>query len=725
MPAMDDRELSRDPAAARAASPGAADLDAVEAALVELLATWGASEEPAAAEILRAVSTPGVPELLRVLHARGCEFLPPDLVQEIDQAVAVLGDGVAWRAQTFRSRMDMLLGRARDGLGRRLGELRRGAAAELLERGGADRGDELDRNLQVLWRADSAGSVEEHLAALDDLLRMHVSLAASGQSLARELDDLTASASAQTGDGGEVQSARSAARNGDPRAMALARDALRERRLDESERARLRELADMRSGLEAVWGRARSLLGDGAGGVDPGLARLLATAVTEAERTLAETAAALSSEAIEARRSALASWERALRSMLDDVQRTVESQRVARLELATSLENELERLARGNQGAAGRGGDDGSARAREAAAAALRDRAPGGGATLQNALQDALAVVREVGARHQSQVRSAAGLLQDAARRLAQLLDEDGHLMPTARVVKARLLIEQVDGIAAGDDVAGIEKMSRAIAADVESLEHMAALLKKRRSSAEESERDALQADIEGLFRMTGGGSRRLRSLAAEAKRAPAGKLGILKAGVDEEAAAIEREVRLRVGRALQAAERWLQGARKRPEAHRPKPAIEIEKLAGQVRGALQDADMPAVQARTHELLAALLRAAPLMRPRVRIGIAAGLLLAGAGARYFVQRPTDENRPRPVEITLAGEAGGPVTVTLYNVSDGAGMPPRSGRATAGTPVRFDLAPGRYDVYVEERYTGRSIRVPGDTVVAGIPIPAAP
>ena len=127
--------------------------------------------------------------------------------------------------------------------------------------------------------------------------------------------------------------------------------------------------------------------------------------------------------------------------------------------------------------------------------------------------------------------------------------------------------------------------------------------------------------------------------------------------------------------------------------------------------------DLAALRQRTAELRSSLRAVAPGSRPWVKMALAAAALgvLAGVPAtlRYLW------NRPQTCLVKL--EAPPPRPVRVWVVRDGRIVGDEEYGAT-DDGLRFRLPPGRYEVFVNERYTGRVIRIPGETEVTGVPLP---
>jgi len=114
--------------------------------------------------------------------------------------------------------------------------------------------------------------------------------------------------------------------------------------------------------------------------------------------------------------------------------------------------------------------------------------------------------------------------------------------------------------------------------------------------------------------------------------------------------------------------------------------------------------------------------AGPLGRPAVRIVLAGLAVVLLAGAVWFWRSRSGGPTDYLLRLDPAHQAAGPITLALVRdgrVEDRQTYDPASG-------ATFRLAPGEYEVFVNDRYTGRTIRAPTDPrEVTMIPVPPAP
>ena len=106
-------------------------------------------------------------------------------------------------------------------------------------------------------------------------------------------------------------------------------------------------------------------------------------------------------------------------------------------------------------------------------------------------------------------------------------------------------------------------------------------------------------------------------------------------------------------------------------------------------------------------------------RARLITILAATALLIAIGLIWGWQKMSDRSRVYSVMLDTTRSLPGSVIVTL--VHDGRVHGRQQYNAASG--AAFRLTPGQYEIYINDRYTGRVLRVPDDaSVVTGIPVP---
>jgi hypothetical protein len=291
--------------------------------------------------------------------------------------------------------------------------------------------------------------------------------------------------------------------------------------------------------------------------------------------------------------------------------------------------------------------------------------------------------------------------LRETARGLASALKESASLLPTDRVLEARLLLERVDETAASAEAGSIEELCGSIGRTTTELKAQAGELREERRDRGEARRKRLLEQATRLEKLsTGRATPRVRSLIGELEAARPEDLAELGRAIEDLARPVENEVRLG-GAQLLAKSKTTDGG-------------EI----GRLRKALDDDDLPSVAELTASLkgsggLGALLRGPVAW---FAIPLLAGVLSLG----FILGRPWWSNRPKEYHLTLS--EGAPSARSFEIKLVGPDQPlVRDCDPTAGTT--FSLPPGHYEVFVNDRYTGRVVRVPDDpTEVGDIPVP---
>lgn len=712
---MDERESSRENEAT-AAEAGIGGSAARVDSVVDLLASWGAAAHPAIADLFHLISVSrNVADLLKSLHRIGREFLPAPLHEEIGQAVAILSAGGSLNAPSFRARADRLLARAKDALGSHLEGRRAVMAAQIRSWAVLLEGEDLNSTLQRLWRSERWDHVSDQLVALEELERAQAALDRARDSFGAEIDARTGAADAALRE--TLDSARAALASGDPLELARAKRSLGDLRARADRGARLASWNEARARLAALCEQARARIGENGG--RGGGVLLPAQTLDEAQRSLQE---AISDPAgLESLQPVLETWERTMRAVLEADSAAGETTPTERPDLAAAFRREFEGLLPPDS-EAGEPGRETAVREASEIEATLREAARPGGRPFHAALERAVDFLRRGRLDAEARRKEAEARLRDSSRALASLLEKAGESLPTARVLQARLWLEQVEGMASAVQTAGMESLNRAIHDDLEELRRLAAHAQKKRTNREEAEREALRSEISRLLDVASRRSaRQLQALAAASDRAEGDEIGRLRGRLERVRGEMEQALRLQAGKVLKSGERIVRRAGKGPEGRRQEEARDLARLVESLSASMEKDDLAQIRERAAELRSALRRAAPLTRPGVRLVIGGAALLVLAGA-YFVMGRAGA-RARTYHLRL--DADPPQPVSIWIVRDGR-IVARGEYRGGAEGARFELAPGRYEIFVDERYTGRVLRVPEEAgEVTGIPLPHAP
>jgi hypothetical protein len=698
-------------------SSAATVVPAVEDEIVELLTTWGAAASPDSGALLRALSgTPTTPELLRGVLEAGAGVLPPPLLGELDQVARIVDAGGSLAAPSLRVRLDRILGQAREHLAPAIAELGRGIAADLRPWALTLAREELAGALQALWRGERSTGLAEQLDSLRGMREVESLLAAKRGAFEADLRQAASAPEAAGAGGGIAPRARQALEEGDPLRIYLARAALHGSRDRDRRRASSEALQDARRRLTDSIARARRE----ARGPEPGphgeLVRLR-DAIVEGAARLLESGSPDGGEAAESLLPAFDAWERALSGLLEPKQRAEGSGPEARLTLARSYEAELAVL---QSHLAALSGPDGDAFAAQASAAleAVRRAVPEGGPPFEEALGALTGLLQRARDTAAAGFKGLADRVSVSASHLKSLLEQSAEKLPTAGVLAARLHVDQVDGLVAARDLAALTSLQKLLDEDMAEMRRLLSIDQRRRADRLEAARDTLLEEIGRLTEVASSApGRRLQALAAQVEKCDRDSLESLRARVDRLGDRIRHAIRLEAGRALFAANTWLKKAGGR-DRHRERAAALTEQ-AEELSRALLKGDLPPLRERTVAVRSALRRNAPLTRLEFRLAIAA-LLVAAFFAAAFAAR-TFLNQPQTYVFRLDSEPAGEVDIWLVRN----GRIIDRGRFDGGDPaISFRLEKGLYEVFVNERYTGRVVRVPDDPKeVTGIPIPA--
>jgi len=233
------------------------------------------------------------------------------------------------------------------------------------------------------------------------------------------------------------------------------------------------------------------------------------------------------------------------------------------------------------------------------------------------------------------------------------------------------------------------------------------------RHSRTEAGRARVREEAERLMDLAPAPARRkLEGLVQAAGKAEAAELGKLGTRARELNRAIERGVRREAVLVLRAAA----GREKRG-----KLGAAAGERVGRLRGALEKDDLEAAARLSDELAAEAGRPSRLRGPLAWGLGAAGLLLLVAAGLLGWHFLGDRPQAYVLKLDQAASVPAEVTVTLYSE----GRPVDERRYDPAEGVTFRLRPGRYEVMVNDRYTGRVVRVPADpSPVEGIPVPPA-
>jgi len=597
----------------------------VRTELVDLMATWSASADPATADLFAALTRvapaplDGLNEIRAVLEQR------PDLLDKAMLAEArSLCDpkgGIPDRSAVRR------LQKAIAGLlSTRIDERQRELGQEVAKWGAAMDSTQTGRCLELLWEAE-AGEGLEALASLETLAPF---LEEARKKRLTEFD--RASAAAKTsGDATLADLVEKARASSSPAEIAAALAAAR-RSSQESDRVqddsnkndaskRLMELCD----------RIQQRVDGAAPASDRRLLTLGRSAVESARQAL--TAETSSAEAIGHRESALQAIGGAL-DRCGDPQVTL-----------------LEQLK------------------------AAEGRTPS-------------AAPSEAGVKGAKRIQGLIG-------RLEKTLGDSAAAIDAGESVESRLLIERAGQLKLAAVPEAMDSVATEIEARIERLKSLVDQARREKQDKGEQLRRKLLERVDELAPLASGKVEdRLSKLTATLESADSDQIEGLERTLSRLAQPVENDLRLKA-------------------AHRIKAAGEAgQKLAS----ALEADELPQVA----DELGRLEEANPtgfFGRPVGRIVIAV-VCLAILGGGYFGWRSI-RGAPKSYTVELVGAPSG-ASVTL--IKDGSIHDRQTHEGAGG--ARFSLPDGEYEIYVNDRFTGRTIQVPRDaSPIAGVPVPA--
>ena len=295
--------------------------------------------------------------------------------------------------------------------------------------------------------------------------------------------------------------------------------------------------------------------------------------------------------------------------------------------------------------------------------------------------------------------------------RLLAELGRSAAVLPTGRVVGARRLIEEGGAAVAGEDAPGIRRLAERIDAEADQLRSLAGLAEETRQSRRAAQRARLRHAIERFRGLaTGRQARRLAALASRLETAGDDGLDAIDAELRSVCAVVGNGIRLDAARLMRLADR-----RHPPASGKPTDA-DLESAMDAVRAALGEDDLVAMAQGSETLRRRLPRFAGPVAYAGMAALAVVLVLAAWLAWRSMAGSTQEYRLSVRDVQALDDE-----VTLTLVRDGGVFEERPYRE--GESALFDLPHGRYEVFVNGKFTGSVIRVPDDAPeVNDIPLP---
>ena len=649
------------------------DRAAQERAVVDLLATWGATALPGMTdlfEVLAAFRQRGSLTLLQQLLDAPEVALDAGLHSELQDLIDTSRAGGP-AGEALEQRLPLLLEKAAGALGKQarseretIGQ-RLGPWAPVLEQA------ELHEILELLWLGEQAEDVEGQLLVMRKL---------------HQADGLLDQATARID-----QEKRSPS---DGPSMAD----------DEEQRAARQRLAEICERALQATEESGTLLG-------ANRQEILRAAAKCGRALLREPAADGGNGDSSVWEQSFARCERGLRVMLDDLADAGEPARRKREEATRALIDRWRTLAAGL---------DQPTQAADRLERTLLDGVPSGGSAFYEALARGTESIRSLQQGRTDHLRRAEARLRRAEQSLANELKKSAGLLPAARVVQARLLVEGIGAVVAVGDPGDLDSLAGAIEDELEAVRRLAASGRERRASVVTSERSGARENTEKLIAsVPPRTAKQLKELLARLEQAETSEVDAARRGLEAVASKARNGVRLDAARTLHRAEKCLARRKGKRALTAGANAETLEAKLQSLRDGLDADDVESMASGTRLVEAALRNLAPWSRPIVRVAVAAAGVILIVSLLFAWQWYS--NRAREYRLVLAETPTLSQDVTISLVREGRVAEQSS--YEPGGPVVVRLSPGEYEIYVNGRYTGRVVRVPADSQdVTDIPVP---
>ncbi len=655
-------------------------------ALLDLLLTWGAAADPSTAEILEALATfhagldrlprEKVAQLHRLLD-QGSGFLSAAVVEEGRALRQLLAPGATLPAPQVVDRLESWLTAAsRDMSDAR--RARRTHLTALLPR--VSRRIPRSTLRQALQRLADAGpppSIDEQLAGVLGL---------------DELEQVLAQAA---GRGLETETSEQAA-------------------IDH-----LAEVADARRRLSDLCQRIRA---EGAVEAGPpgGFRQLLVEALTSAEDALTKVPDQRQAGPLSSAAEVFRTWEHTLNLLSEQVKAAGPQDPADRRRFAEALQAEVSRLGPQLEALRTTGGPP-QVPELDRAVMSVAETAPSGGAAFDDAARAALQKLHAAAVALADRRERAAAALRQAVTEVSKFLDQAADQLPAALLAETSRRLAEAEGTARSGSPQAMQALNEQLREDLARLRRLAEAAQKQRLGREQAERSRLQAEA-SLLRdaAVGRAAARLDKLLAQFEGSAAVDAPRVRKELGRLHADLEQKARVAAAGALDRARKWLKKAGRKPS--QAGAAEELARLVRDAEQAIAGEDIASIRSSGEDILRVVQRAAPFARPTVRLAaLAATVVIALAAvwaAVHFINRPPG---PATVRLTFETETPRPMEVAISR--DGAFLPDKKRIDAGAKSVEFDLAPGRYEVWVDRRFTGVTITDPSREREVSVPLPS--
>lgn len=634
--------------------------------VVDLWATWGAGASVGAAELFQVLSEfdrRRPVHLLRSALGLPESLLEPELRAELSEVLECSGPDADLRFRRVLERLGSTLeGQIMERLDRLHAELP--AWLPLVKPG--ERGEWL----AGLWRADASEDTATRLVAVQSLEELRCRVEDLRKRKSSEIRGAL-DAGAEGLDTGAREGARLALDSGNSRELAGIVRSLAGLVGSNRRPGQVEQLADARRRIVSLCEQGRSRIAK-EHAADPVSKSLIRSAVETAEAMIDGDTASL---------EVLETWQRAMGAMLAPDSQGSSASRIE--SLARTISEELVREQTGPT-----------------------DSAPGGRTeATADAVLDAAGQLQASRLRRAESSRLSEGSLRKVAAALAAELEHSAGSLPAERVARARLLLDRVEEVVAGGVPEEARALQGSVEQEIEEIPRIAAEVQSRLRGRGEKQRRRVATEIERLLTVAHGRSgKELFTLGARMERTGEAELNDVEAQLREVARPVRNAVRLEAARILGR----LQGGNAAPAA--------VERLAE----ALANDDLTTAATLNSELRGA---AAPTIRwsgPTVWIVLSALAVTALVG--LFLGGPMLTNRARSYKLVLLETPGKEQRLLQVKLVVGDRVEETAEYRPDG--VSFDLKPGRYEIFVADRFTGHVIHVPDDpTPITDIPVPS--
>jgi hypothetical protein len=634
--------------------------------------------------------------LPRILETPGVD-LGPELQGEL-RALVEASTGGDSLEPGFEQRVDHVLARVvpvlRSGLDEQRGALRTDLAGWVRVLPPAER----DPILERFWGTAEGPDLPNVMAALRNLGEVGEMLDRARGQTEGEIRSLLDADGAKAGDSSALEHARDALASGDPLQLLAARRALTTIHAREAHERTSQQLEAGQQRLSDLCQRARQTLESSDGAAAGTTREILGTTIAACEDLVLASAEPASGDEMAAWIRSIAAREASLGTMLEDLDANGAAPAENQRAVAEAVARRINDLAPKDTQA-------------QQQASALLDAASNRGPEFYQALGRATTWIDERQTGSNAERSAAEQELRAASRRLAAELEKAAPSIPAERIVGARVLIEKTEESIAADEPETMQTLGGQLEKEAKELRQLAERAEEYRTSRQSAEKKRIAGEakkLEGLAK--GADAKKIGALIAKAQGADAGDLEKVDAEIRSVKAKLGNRIRVDAAAVARKAEQQLKRKRGKPAA------AELEKAAEALQKAREEDDLQA----TGECSAVLKRQLPKFGGTAffaGLGVLVVVVLAGA---FFVWQSLSENT-HAYELTLMADESAVGDATLMLVQNGEII--AQGSYGAGQTAEFELPAGRYEVFVNGRYTGTVIQVPDDPPqVTGIPVP---